>query len=177
MHIAFTFNLKGDAAGVEDAAEPPGEPPSQLPGTLPDDRYAEWDDIHTVRAVERALAARHQVTLVNADLDAFALLRSQRSQIELVFTFVASRYMPVEIVVSIEGWVKVRDQAGDLAWVEKNALSELRTVVVTAEAGELLGVVTAGDLTRLMERNDRFLDVPVRVFTNNRARSALAICP
>jgi SH3-like domain-containing protein len=46
--------------------------------------------------------------------------------------FVASRYMPVEIVVSIEGWAKVRDQAGDLAWVEKAALSELRTVVVTA---------------------------------------------
>ena len=35
------------------------------------------------------------------------------------------------------------------------------TVAVVGKAGELEGVVTAGDLTRLMERTDRFLDVPV----------------
>ena len=50
--------------------------------------------------------------------------------------FVASRYTPVEIVVSIEGWAKVRDPAGDLTWVEKKGLSELRTVVVTAAAAD-----------------------------------------
>jgi SH3-like domain-containing protein len=46
--------------------------------------------------------------------------------------FVASRYYPVEIVVNLDPWVKVRDPAGDLTWVEKKALSEKRTVVVTA---------------------------------------------
>jgi SH3-like domain-containing protein len=51
--------------------------------------------------------------------------------------FAASRYYPVEIVVSIDNWVKVRDQAGDLAWVEKKALSERRTVVVTVPAAEV----------------------------------------
>lgn len=50
--------------------------------------------------------------------------------------FVASRYTPVEIVVSIEGWAKVRDPAGDLTWVEKKALSDLRTVVVTAAVAD-----------------------------------------
>lgn len=85
MHIAFAFNLKGDAAGVEDAAEPPSEPPSEPPGPQPDDRYAEWDDIHTVRAVERALALRHQVTLVDADLDAFETFRRLRGSVDLVF--------------------------------------------------------------------------------------------
>jgi arabinose-5-phosphate isomerase len=35
------------------------------------------------------------------------------------------------------------------------------TVAVVDAAGSLLGVVTAGDLTRLMKRTDRFLDVPV----------------
>lgn len=50
--------------------------------------------------------------------------------------FVASRYTPVEIVVSIEGWAKVRDQAGDLAWVERKALSDLRTVVVRASVAD-----------------------------------------
>ena len=36
------------------------------------------------------------------------------------------------------------------------------TVAVVDQQGSLQGVVTAGDLTRLMERSDRFLDVPVR---------------
>ncbi len=41
-------------------------------------------------------------------------------------------------------------------------LAEKRgTVAVVDRAGGLLGVVTAGDLTRLMERTDRFLEVPV----------------
>jgi arabinose-5-phosphate isomerase len=35
------------------------------------------------------------------------------------------------------------------------------TVAVVNGKGSLLGVVTAGDLTRLMEHSDRFLDVPV----------------
>ncbi len=44
--------------------------------------------------------------------------------------FVASRYLPVEAVVNVEGWVKVRDSSGSLAWVEKKALSQQRYVVV-----------------------------------------------
>ena len=36
------------------------------------------------------------------------------------------------------------------------------TVAVVDQQGSLQGVVTAGDLTRLMEQSDRFLDVPVR---------------
>jgi len=41
-------------------------------------------------------------------------------------------------------------------------LAEKRgTVAVVNGNGELTGVVTAGDLTRLMERTDQFLDVPV----------------
>lgn len=51
--------------------------------------------------------------------------------------FAASRYYPVEIVVSIDNWVKVRDQAGDLAWVEKKSLSDRRTVVVTAPVADV----------------------------------------
>lgn len=41
-------------------------------------------------------------------------------------------------------------------------LAEKRgTVIVVDRAGQLAGVVTAGDLTRLMERTDKFLDMPV----------------
>ena len=51
--------------------------------------------------------------------------------------FVATRYYPVEIVINIDNWVKVRDQAGDLAWVEKKALSEKRTVIATAAVADV----------------------------------------
>lgn len=81
MHVAVAFNLRHEsesACGQDSPAEPPGEPPSPSP-----DLYAEWDDIHTIRAVEGALASRHRVTLVEADLDAFSAFRESRP--DLVF--------------------------------------------------------------------------------------------
>ena len=51
--------------------------------------------------------------------------------------FVASRHYPVEVVINIDAWVKVRDQAGDLAWVEKKTLSDKRTVIVTAAVADI----------------------------------------
>ena len=50
--------------------------------------------------------------------------------------FVASRLYPVEIVINIDTWAKVRDHAGELVWVEKKALSEKRTVIVTVPVAE-----------------------------------------
>ncbi len=51
--------------------------------------------------------------------------------------YVASRNLPVEAIVKVEGWVKVRDSEGTLAWVEENALSEKRYVIVTAPQAEV----------------------------------------
>lgn len=45
--------------------------------------------------------------------------------------FLIRRYTPVEIVVGLDGWAKVRDVEGSLAWIERKALSDKRTVVVT----------------------------------------------
>lgn len=42
--------------------------------------------------------------------------------------FVVNRYMPFEQVVTLEGWVKVRDRSGGLYWIEKRALSNKRFV-------------------------------------------------
>lgn len=51
--------------------------------------------------------------------------------------FVIKRHTPVEVVVSLEGWSKVRDAEGGLAWIEKKTLSEKRTVLVTAERAQI----------------------------------------
>ena len=44
--------------------------------------------------------------------------------------FVVNRYLPLEQVVSLDDWVKVRDSSGSLAWIEKRALSSKRFVAV-----------------------------------------------
>jgi SH3-like domain-containing protein len=51
--------------------------------------------------------------------------------------YVIARGTPVELVVAVEGWVKVRDQKGDLAWIEKRLLSDKRTVIVRADRAQV----------------------------------------
>jgi len=51
--------------------------------------------------------------------------------------FVVGRHLPVEVVVNLEAWAKVRDSAGDLAWVEKKYLSDQRYVIVTAPTAQV----------------------------------------
>lgn len=58
--------------------------------------------------------------------------------------FIILRGTPVEAVVSLEGWVKVRDAAGDLAWIEKRSLAEKRMLIVTAKSAEVRGQAEAG---------------------------------
>ncbi len=42
--------------------------------------------------------------------------------------FVVNRFMPLEQVVVLDSWVKVRDKSGGLYWVEKKLLSSTRYV-------------------------------------------------
>lgn len=44
--------------------------------------------------------------------------------------FILGRGYPVEMLVPIEGWSKVRDATGELAWIENKDLSTRRTVMV-----------------------------------------------
>lgn len=50
--------------------------------------------------------------------------------------FVIKRNTPVEVVIGLEGWIKVRDADGGLAWIEKKHLSERRSLIVTASRAE-----------------------------------------
>lgn len=51
--------------------------------------------------------------------------------------FAVAAGTPVEAVVTLDAWVKVRDAKGDLAWVEKRSLSQKRTVMVRAERAQV----------------------------------------
>lgn len=43
--------------------------------------------------------------------------------------FVVSQYYPVEVIVDLGGWVKVRDKTGELAWIDNHQLAPKRTVL------------------------------------------------
>lgn len=48
-----------------------------------------------------------------------------------------SQYYPVEIVVNLGDWLKVRDAQGSISWVEAKQLSSKATVLVTANRAEI----------------------------------------
>ncbi|MBT9612781.1 MAG: hypothetical protein IV108_05885 [Burkholderiales bacterium] len=52
---------------------------------------------------------------------------------------ILSRHYPVEIIVALDTWAKVRDASGALAWVESSKLATKRTVLITAAVAEIRG--------------------------------------
>lgn len=46
--------------------------------------------------------------------------------------FIVSTGTPVEVVVVLDKWVKVRDPGGAISWIESASLSPQRTLMVTA---------------------------------------------
>jgi SH3-like domain-containing protein len=57
--------------------------------------------------------------------------------------YLYSRGTPVEVVVQIEGWLKVRDAQGALAWVEKKALTDRTNVQIKSPTADALAAPDA----------------------------------
>lgn len=51
--------------------------------------------------------------------------------------FVIQRHTPVEVVVNIDRWTKVREPAGSLLWLERRVLAEKRTAIITAARADI----------------------------------------
>ena len=51
--------------------------------------------------------------------------------------FVLGRDTPLEIIVPLEGWIKVRDVGGSIGWVEKAGLGDKRSLVVRGPLAEI----------------------------------------
>jgi len=50
--------------------------------------------------------------------------------------FVLTQGYPVEVVVKLEGWSKVRDDTGQFAWIESARLTDRRTVTIKTASAE-----------------------------------------
>jgi SH3-like domain-containing protein len=51
--------------------------------------------------------------------------------------YVVSRDYPLEVVVRVQGWTKVRDAEGGLNWVEERLLTDRRTLMIKAPRAEV----------------------------------------
>ncbi len=71
-------------------------------------------------------AAAHAVNFVSVSADKAILYDAPSVKAKKLF--VVNRYMPFEQVVTLDGWVKVRDRSGGLYWMEKHVLSNKRYV-------------------------------------------------
>ena len=71
-----------------------------------------------------------------------------------------SQYYPVEIIVNLGDWLKVRDAQGGISWVEAKQLSNKRTVLVIANNAEIRqSADTSSNLVATLEK-----DVALEVF-------------
>jgi SH3-like domain-containing protein len=50
--------------------------------------------------------------------------------------YVAHQYYPVEVIVNLGEWIKVRDVRGEFAWIEAKLLDQKRTVIVRVPQAE-----------------------------------------
>lgn len=77
--------------------------------------------------------------------------------------YVVRQYYPVEVIVNLGEWIKVRDSRGGLAWVEARSLAQKRMLLVKvpqAEAHE-----AADPSTRLVFRAEK--DVALELLENS----------
>jgi SH3-like domain-containing protein len=51
--------------------------------------------------------------------------------------YLLGRDYPLEVVVALENWIKVRDASGELAWVEKKSLSDKRSVMINVQLADV----------------------------------------
>jgi len=58
--------------------------------------------------------------------------------------FVLGAGYPVEVLVSLDGWIKIRDSGGSIGWVEAKSLTPKRNVIVRANVAEVRSAADAG---------------------------------
>jgi SH3-like domain-containing protein len=52
--------------------------------------------------------------------------------------YALGRDYPLEVIVNVEGWLKVRDAGGTVAWIEKKSVGEKRVLSVRASVADVL---------------------------------------
>jgi SH3-like domain-containing protein len=94
-----------------------------------------WRQALALLALIGAAGTAQAIDFRSVDVPAAILYDSPSQQGKKLYLIRAQT--PVEAVVRLEGWVKVRDAEGTLAWIEAGNLGERRTLIVTAPRAEM----------------------------------------
>ncbi|HTS54895.1 MAG TPA: SH3 domain-containing protein [Burkholderiales bacterium] len=73
--------------------------------------------------------------------------------------FILNQGYPVEVFVTLDAWVKVRDASGELAWIEAKNLSVQRVVMVKVPRAEVRRAPDESAPVAFIAEQDILLDV------------------
>lgn len=73
--------------------------------------------------------------------------------------YVYGRDIPVETLVAVEGWTKVRDASGTIGWVQSKMLADKRMVVVRAATADVRATADDGAPVVFRASRDVLLEI------------------
>lgn len=73
--------------------------------------------------------------------------------------YIYGRDIPVEALVSVEGWTKIRDATGTIGWMQSKSLSDKRMVVVRAAAADVRAAAEEGAPVVFRAERDVLLEI------------------
>ena len=73
--------------------------------------------------------------------------------------FVVNKGYPLEVVVAVEGWVKVRDANGAFSWIEAKQLTDKRTVMVRVAVADVRVKPDEGSAVAFQAQQNVLLDL------------------
>ncbi len=73
--------------------------------------------------------------------------------------FVYGREVPVELLVTVEGWTKVRDAGGTIGWMQSRGLSDKRVVVIRPAFADVRAAPEEGAAVVFRAEKDVLLEV------------------
>ena len=106
-------------------------------------------------ALAAGTAAALDFRAVSADAAVLYDAPSARSQ----KLFVVNRGYPLEVIVTVEGWVKVRDAMGGLTWIDAKQLTDKRTAMVKVPLAQVRQKPDDSAPVVLQAQKDVLLDV------------------
>ena len=106
----------------------------------------------TALALALAVPAAWAVEFRSVAVDAAVLYDAPSTKARKLY--ILGRDYPVEVLVLLEGWTKVRDAAGDLAWIEAKQLAERRMLIVRVPRAEVRQAASeSADIVFLVEQD------------------------
>lgn len=73
--------------------------------------------------------------------------------------YIITRDYPVEVIVPVEGWSKIREASGKLAWIETKYLSEKRTVLINVDVADIRVSPDTGSAIAFQAQKNVILDL------------------